>query len=468
MNYENANRRFMQYYRPMRDVQRRYPHLVGPALAYGAVSGINYLRNRFNRLRRSLYGKAAVGAFASLKKNSKMAGVKTPRMKRRTKTPLTPKSPKGVKAKPKQYAIKRGVKSSTKKKSGRPTTVVQSNVAGPMVATRRINRASRKYSILGAEYSTETAGEATSSEQLYIGHANMPKKVVVKLLWSSVIKKLFSMVGNLTSDLSIALPFVVNGDTIRIQQKGSPTGNWANADYTIATIGTNSVKGIIDYFVNLYVTSDVATTFQINNIQFIPAASSVLKYTRLALNSAKFRVKSTCYLTLQNRSFNSVGGDPEAQDLNNCVLRGKVYEGYGSGSSVGSDSVTTHISATYANSSGLISFEQTQNPENELPPGFYFTDARKEGNFIINPGEYKQSVLKDSFVVTFNKFLRYAIGTGNSQQPMTIGKFKIIALEKMIDIFIDQSVKVAYECQMSIGAYMIPGYQNLSMPIAVT
>ena len=130
-------------------------------------------------------------------------------------------------------------------------TVNQSTVGKRIVATSRISKKQKKFSILGTEYREEFSGTRTSTEVLYIGHASMPKTVMLKLIFSCVVKKLFQLVGNLTSDLSISLPFVQPTDVIRYQERTDANAAWVNVDRTIAVTGS-SVAQIIDYYVNAF------------------------------------------------------------------------------------------------------------------------------------------------------------------------------------------------------------------------
>ena len=477
MNYENANRRFMQYYRPLRDVQRRYPQLVKPALVYGAVTGFNYMRNRFNRFRNSLYGRAVTGAVSSLKKKE------MPPAKKKLKK-MNPPSPLVKDSKGNKYEVVRTVKgghqeikplkksSSTqtsKATKSKPVVVNQSSVGKRIVAKSRITKKKKKFSILGTEYRTETSGKKLATEVAYIGHATMPKKVMLKLLFSSVFKKLFEMVGNLTSDLTQPLPFVVNTDTIRYQERTDVNAGWANANFTLATTGTN-IKAIIDYFVDLFGNNNNSSQIQIANFQFIPTAGSVLKYTRLTVLNSHIKIKTYSNFTVQNQSIPEATAT-ESDNVQNVVLRGKCYQGSGSGSLIGSDDPTATTPPSYASETGVIDIGTTTNVLNELPPGYAFVDAKKEGSFMIDPGEYKQSVLRDNFSISFNKLLRYAtssVTTGNNNYtPSLLGKFKIIGFEKMIDEVTPEipGIIVAWEHQFNISCYLKPGLQMLSMPI---
>jgi len=486
MDYNNANRRFLQYYRPVRDIQRRYPQLVGPALAAGAVYGFNSLRRRIGQFGKSLYGRAVVGAFHSLKKNNMAKG------KRRT--PPTPKSPRRVKVKTMQYAKKaksvkgKGKSYSVKKtyRGGhqlldavaiperRPATTGGAPNTGYVVAKKKVNKKKQsKFARLGFEYKIERSGSALKPESLYVGHNSIPRNWAATMLFGAIIKKLFQRVGCLPSDPTKNMPFVNSADTLQLVYKVRTTDGEITANATFLTMGGTSLGAAINWWSNWITTNQWPQELEFVALQFLPDTvgnASILKFQRINLRTSFVKINSQSIMTIQNTSV-GLSANPSVESLDATSLRGFVYEGKGSGTIYAADG-TTYTVPFYGDGYGVINADSTvANSLKEPPQAVFFADVKRYNNVLFSPGEIKRSVLRDYFTISVNKMVRHLVAHLTPQSgffPFLLGKFKFMGLERMVDFPGEgDPISLNWDHQLNIGAYLIGGYEDITCPYVI-
>lgn len=480
-------------HRPYRDQAA----LFGGVGLYGAVQGYRYLRNQYNRRRNSFYGQALKGAFHSLKKNNnKMAPTKRGRSRTRTpksykrmnySTPSRSRSrsrPPGLRSSsaPPKYSITGGIytprararsvsRLSTASLSvGRKKFVPGGNVGykGSFNSTTKIFGLKEKCLTQGIVYNRETSSVINGlGTSLYVGHCTNPSEFTSDVLWLCIVKKLLLMMGTQVNDTQKPVPNLVAGDIFQVSYKnGYDSGGAGAFNYLVA--GTPTMVDIasdISQYFNAGLTPKDQVQF--DNIVFVPAAASKMKLTRLVLRNARVVIHSVSNLTIQNRT-KSDETDESADQVDNQPLRGFSYFGYGTGTQTMTTDPNNVKEFVCDDVYGVLSKVPVASEVylQEPPSQIHFGNVKKSGSQNMDVGDVKNSKLIFNKTISVNSLQKQI--TVNPDRVHTyhkLGKFKFFGFEKMIDIQFSQQMSVAWEHNLNIGMYIIPGFEKYSSQI---
>lgn len=484
--YERFNRRFMQHYQPLRELQRRGYMPASAVAGIAAGYGINYIRNKYRQFqgfRRSYYGKAVAGAISSLKKKDNMAVI----TRKRKRTPISPKSAKSsrtrqtamkrVKSKGKTYAVKKTYKGGHQLLDAIPFAEkkVASTGGGPntnyVVAAKKVNKkAQSKYARLGFEYKIERSGSVLRPESVYVGHSSIPRNWAATMMFSAILKKLFQRIGCLTSDPTKNMPFVANGDQLQLVYKVRVTDGEITQNATFLAMGGTSLRATVDYWAGWIANTEHNTETEFVALQYIPEPDSVLSFHRVNLRSSKLKINSLSVMSIQNTSVGA-SANPSVDSLDATSLRGYVYEGKGTGTIYAADGVAYTV-PFYPDGYGVINADSTvANSLKEPPQAFLFNDVKRYNNILYSPGEIKRSVLRDNFTITINKMVRHIVADLTPQSgyfPFLLGKFKFMGLERMVDFPGEgDPVSLNWDHQLNLGSYLIGGFEDITCPYVI-
>lgn len=479
-----------ELYRGARSLNENLGVPYGLMAAVAAQYGWNYARNLYRR--NKLYFQAAKGAFASLKKNKNKSGMPptTPRKRQRTAMPATPRS-RSRSQSSSMSPVRRGrskTRTTSKNRSSSAVTVVakrrnnnsrrkQSPVkarntmtfdgksSGIILATRKTKKAkTRIFDLLGATYTAEYSSTVSKVEVASLGHANLPQQPTLRTLWLAILKKLFVYVGVAPNSFAASIPFLSIGDSVVVLYKQRPDlSTFSSAVSTLS--GTENISYFATNLVTTWDSQSPSTI--IEEIQFVPAAGSKLKFTRMNLSNARVVLKAHSQMRIQNRSL-TAEGSTTMDSVSAAPIVGKVYEGFGNGTLVKDDSTTLNSPPFYANNEGVMIPAMVFNSTNEPPPAHIFTNVNKYGNIKFEAGEARTHNLNNYFTIRFTKLYQLLNGnnTADLYSETKLGKFGFVIVEKFIDNAGENNqVKLGFDIQHTISMYIKPGYLNITCPL---
>ena len=343
---------------------------------------------------------------------------------------------------------------SAKKRTVKRYGAVYSKSAGFIKRGRKMRnfRKWKKFMDDGVVTVNEKGGIVTSQYCRYIGHASMPRDAIIRMVWAAVVKKLLVRVGYPIEAAQIVIGGMPVGDVIVLSYKESPAAPIGSVTFTVA--GPTSLLNIADYF--------RANVLDNNNYEFIginynPSATS--PWARILMPLQNFYLKFDCKgsLKIQNRSTNSAD-DEQSDEVDNVPLYGRSYEGTGSGTLVDTPAMTPPANLFADDQTGVILYDGVNDMrEPMLPPSA--VRAKRSGKVRLEPGHIKTSSLQTKMTIRFNDFFTKLGKFANVVSPSTtaysqhpLGKFKLMALEKIIETQADPlPITVAYEHNLRIA-----------------
>lgn len=351
----------------------------------------------------------------------------------------------------------RGMARAHKRANNGPYKVRSTNSAAPKSRTRgkwigrgqlagkirkpfkRVKRAPKYKMSQGVEIINEWGKVVDDENCQYIGHITHPQQTVIKTMWCAIAKKLMLKAGSQFSNLTQPLN-IEDGDILSVLYTQDVTNTSIQQNFTlvstdnILTLGANLAGGN-------YYSSGLATQQDVHfkAVTFFPRTVGEGTYRTLSqasiqLDQAYMSLDVKSSLKMQNRTV-TTAADNEADDVDNCPLYGKVYAGPGTGAQLNSNTSTTKF--LWGNfETGLIQTgADDDNDLQEPPPPFQFNEVKKYDKISVSPGEIKTSVLSYKKTMLFNSLnsmlVRYQ--TGITSVKRKIGKFRIYALEKVLD-----------------------------------
>lgn len=340
-----------------------------------------------------------------------------------------------------------------------------SRSAGKFRRGKRINRRGyRQRSVnKGLVRVFEHGGVVTSNYCRYIGHHDSPYYDVMYLLWCGILKKLLEKTGYRISADAAPLENIIIGDIIQVEYRTGPS--FVTAITTRALLAGDSLKTLAEYFVDKFDSTEhglFGNNLMFHVIKYIPQA---VGYTTMQMNMENLKVHLTSKSTLkiQNRSKNALGS--EADEVDNVPLYGKSYTGKGSGMEV--DHQKPYVTSMfYADvQKGMILYDGL----NEYREPILAQNTRNtsySSKVKLDPSDIKTSALSSSTTMLLNKFItKMALSTGSvastSSIKTLVGKFRVFALEKMIETETNEAdivpITVAYEVNTRISCYVTGG-----------
>jgi len=357
-------------------------------------------------------------------------------------------------------AMSRGRSREPSRASARVITTVTGNSGGSLKVVKRPSKMLKKFDTLGATGKYEFSAASTHPEAGYIGHASMPRKLLLETVWKAILKRMWSKVGVLVEDLTTDLPYVQSiGDNLTLIIKQTAGAANQTLTYPISTTGLN-INAQAAYLASQSITFRNQVMYI--ELQYIPASGSKLKFQRMNLKNAKLTLKSEAHLTIQNQTKQEVGGSSSTDVVNILPLRGRMYKGYGTGTQLNTDALNDFWADE---NKGIIAPINIANAYTETPEGYQFLNVKYEGPIKFEPGEVKQSHLYDTMTIGLNNLLRKLQDNPSGPGIYKVGKFAFVYFEKMIDsVTSDNTISMSFEHQINMRAIMWPGTLDVTNP----
>lgn len=314
-----------------------------------------------------------------------------------------------------------------------------------------------------------------AAECQWVGHHNAPYEVVAKNVFRSMVKALINRAGRSLPSMDDVMVNQghVTGEQFAMRYYASQTSTTlVNITYTI--VAGETFRSAADGWFNLWSSTassagQVPLNWRYDRIEFIPSqAASKIPYVRINLAAAKFDMRISSVLKIQNRTSSDATGSTEL--VTAIPLHGKSY--------VVKGNTYLHVNTREqlaANiTDGIISFSAASNTSmSEPPPPQVFVNCRSDGNVTIEPGSIKTSYLKDYYSWSVTKTLyclttNLSLGGAATQikvyQPK-MGSTRLFGIEKVIKDIASNEITLFYEHEFDIGVAMTYKNTNVTEPV---
>jgi len=320
----------------------------------------------------------------------------------------------------------------------------------------------------GALKNIEYKGVSTGVETVFLGHANYPTETLYVQFWMAVMKTLLVKVGAPILDFSQLIPTNHVADTIRFIFKDNYQTSVASSTGVVIPAAVTWIQFIEANIRNTFIAKN--NQFQLIAVQYEPAAASPYAYTRMWCKNAKVMIHSESTMTYQNRT--PPGTDITEQDvIDNQPVKAVMYYGTGNGTQMKDIQGATVNEYVAGGKNGVIDVVPlaANNDQLEPPEPHFFSSCKRTGAVILDPGQSKTSVLRDTKYMTISSFFSYVFGlerTDNTRSLIKLGKHKILGFEKIIDcVELQPQINIGFECNLRIGVVFYPGANQYSSPL---
>jgi len=329
----------------------------------------------------------------------------------------------------------------------------------------------------GMSLSFETGGVLTDPYCVYVGHGTCPAKVIRRILFGALLKKMLVYIKMMPESLTEPLEGFAGTNTFRIfYRTGYDSAATALSNFAYNVAAADTFQLVLDGLINAYVIARQGSAspnieWFFTRFDFVPDVGNLdLAYCRINLMDAKFCFYSSSTLKMQNRT--STGTDDDANDVDNQPLEGRIYDCHGSGTFTRRQTAlaTKNILNMFVNRTSGVYNEVSNNVNNpvefrEPPKPWHYSNVWKSGGVKISPGELRTSYLKSRYTMNLNTIMKLLLE--NTEKVglaaldfTTLGKSRFFSLEKMLETLNDgttptQLISLAFEGNFNCGGYMI-------------
>lgn len=392
-------------------------------------------------------------------------------IKNYTKTP-----PKGVKKNggmptPKNKRPYKGGRSYGK--GSKPAASSKSAGFFPTGSTKFRSDPAAIYMKKGVVRTTEKNDIVTGDQSVYIGHSTKVAHEELKLISLALAKHLLRKDGLLTTSMAQPINMNVPFRVIMVYYEDSTTT--AQLSSTLAFSGTATPEDVGDSiyeFFNQRMDNGEAEFSGVSmNLEKEYSDLTFVTSTRVDLTCCYVNTWAKSDLKIQNRTTNDA--EERTDVVDNVPLYGKTYSGKGAGVVLKGNRTTPYLPFIANEAHGAIVGSDGAQYLQDPPNGLSFMGVGFQGKAKLEPGEIKTSTLVSYMKNSLNKYLAKLnrVGTGwdnNLHRLYTDGKFKMMGLEKMIDVDAATNVVCAYEVNLKLGAYINESQNSITQPLFQT
>lgn len=350
----------------------------------------------------------------------------------------------------------------------------------------RIKKGSKKmtamdrYSQLGFVES-QSAGTVMQTTRAvgYLAQSTMPIRVAIRTVIKALVKKLLQGAGlRIKNDTEPILDGQYYNSTIEIRYKvkdGEPVlaKNFVIDPTSTLFSVTNDTTNGIAYWLIYTCAGTTDLPFQLLTMRYYAEFGTLttarLIQSELDLSNVTVHLYAESLLKLQNRTVNSTG-KTEADEVDNVPLDGKffdyksngtLYRDYSQPATAAPSNVCTDpeyglLPTTLGSDTGTRMYQ-------DIPLPSQFVGIQKHGDWVIQPGNIKESKITSKASMLLSKFINVAlarsnaVGSNKTMQQFWLGKSRMFAFEKKILAAAADSVSqitVAYDHELRLGAYV--------------
>lgn len=338
--------------------------------------------------------------------------------------------------------------------------------------TRKYRPSKReKSAVKGIEVTNERYKSLTTTSQtLWCGHTAFAILDAYQTMWRTIVKQLsFKMGSGVKNFLELVTNYSVTaGDIFTVTYT---VGDGANLTVPYTVLGTTRWEDVAGAFFNAAVFRQEGIVLR--HISYVPttnpnptAQDSGPQRLDLEYSYITFYAKST--MKVQNRTINTLNNN-DADDVDNSPLYGKIYGGGGNGMQSSSLSIGSPGPSFIANE--ITGYIEAPAPPDELQEPLhqlYFNYVTQKGKLHLDPGEIKTSTLTFKRNIHVNVLMKHfgaTLGGSSLKNRDSLGKFRIYAIERMIDTGSTQDLQVGLEINSYINMSMYSRIPKKTQPL---
>jgi len=388
------------------------------------------------------------------------------------------------------YRSKKQKTSSTKKKMGRRSAMHGGYGSGfykGSFASLKRTKVTHDDIVLtkGSAASVEFYGVCQGSETVWVGASTFDLEALAFNVTKATLRKLLKQAGIHITNADVPISavydyagpsFSSNGFTIVYSFVGAD-GDLASTQQSFTVSQTlNALAGLSDLFTSMKTYSQGTS----NNIVSIVRLYQIDKNTgaggvdtgklvaTLNMRNEIVNYETRLKIVVQNRTRGATGTSDQADVIDAQPLKGKIYHFKKSHPEVREmtgitppPNVTTLFGRWTTKPIKLFSNQspgydvQVLNP----PAPSFWTNCSKTANISLEPGDLKETYLRNSTTKYFMEFVRslawYNGSTGTRRQ--NVGDSMFIALEERLNSGSSNPIKVNYEAEHYVSAYLTTG-----------
>lgn len=334
-----------------------------------------------------------------------------------------------------------------------------------------------KYLDKGVVLKTEYGGVFADLRNVtYIGHSTMPALTVLKVAWGALMKALFAK----------AQMYIKNWDTpvldspqsknmrVRIYYKTLDSQAVAFEELLIVAQGS-SLATIVDDIISKFGVEGTKIHPQqqflsirlFNEIELVP---TFVQCAYTSLVEAYIEFYSESELKLQNRTVNTTAND-QADDVDNVPIHGRsfdfrsngtVFRDYNLPAGTDAAALTSDVNYGFYPFGGILPSATGTTMYDDIPTPSQFAGVYGSMNNHLDPGQIKNSILRDSASITLNGLYSVICNTGDRSltsgiqvtKRTWIGKSRFFCWEKQVNTVAatsENSFKLAFEANVELG-----------------
>lgn len=363
------------------------------------------------------------------------------------------------------------IKQTRTKNSTRYRGAITSQSAG------RFKRGSKKYkkkalvkkSNGGINWTLESGKVQTGTNCVWIGHATTARRHHFEIAGGCLLQYFVRVTGGSeVNSWEQPIRIFNASDEIIISHRSSTDSVRSTSTYTVPAGGVT-----MNLFASWWI-DPARAWFNNDNVELLEmytnaGVSNHTGYLRLIDVKITYTVKSSLKIQNRSKAVSTGAGDAtndETTAVDNVPVYGKSYSGTGNGLIPKKmyeleTAAANPIVLTADNVFGTIIGSETDTSMKEPLQGNMFANAKYVGKAHLDPAQIKTSVLQTVHTMYLNTFLKTMqevnAGGGSSlvnRHQRQIGKFRVFALEKMIDVGSTEPITIAIENNMETSMRM--------------
>jgi hypothetical protein len=331
-----------------------------------------------------------------------------------------------------------------------------------------------KFRSCGSTNKVEVSGNSTGTEVAEIGHSVCCPQLIMQSVGRAILRRgLEKLTGTVITDWSANAPHNADNYYYEISYRTSieistiTNGGYVAFGGAVGISFTDMADVLMNAMLTLCTTGLDQILFESVNFRWGPAAAWNDQCT-IPLRQSLVTFSVNSHLTIQNITESHTGGTDDHTNvldvranpvLGRCwMTKSNTFIPVG-GSTEG---FTSNVADERYGQIGDI----TGNMTYQKPPNFY-SNAKRSGQVILQPGEIKHSNLKLFKRVYFNRFMRMfkrwtavntSVTAAGTDTYVGVGPSKLFHFEHMVKNSGDPSVSLGYEIDVFVKSYL--SYRN--------
>lgn len=325
--------------------------------------------------------------------------------------------------------------------------------------------------VKGVEVTNERYKVLTSTGQtIWFGHTAFAVVDAYQNMWRTIIKQLSFRMGNGVKNFSELLSAynITTGDVFQVVYT---LGDSVHQTVNFSVLGTSTWESVMNAFAGDLGMQQEGVVLRY--ISFSPTTNpsptaADATPVRMDLEYSYIRMYAKSTMKVQNRTFNSTDND-QTDDIDNAPLYGKIYSGVGNGMQPSSLSIGSAGPSFIANEvTGYIEVTPVGVDYREPLHQLYFNHVSQKGKAHLDPGEIKTSTLNFRRNIHVNVLMKHfatLLGGATPKNRDSLGKFRIYALERMLDTGSALNLQVGLEINSYLNMSMYSRVPKKTQPI---